>query len=199
MAHCGDKPKRIAFGVAPLGIISIGIVPMGVVSIGVVPMGVISIGVVGMGVLNACVVGMCLRSNSCWPTRAGRWPFRKRVSSAARACTPWATSGCRAQSIQRNIPHTNTDSRDQCATSAWLWFLLCWPPHRKPWPVAAAAPAATANPPGRASITTAGRCPPPRQDRRLPRVLPSRPQQAPAGALRELWISISTKEPAIRS
>ena len=45
MAQCGDKPKRIAFGVAPLGIISIGIVPMGVVSIGVVPMGVISIGV----------------------------------------------------------------------------------------------------------------------------------------------------------
>ena len=40
MAQCGDKPKRIAFGVAPLGIISI------------------SIGVVGMGVLNACVVGM---------------------------------------------------------------------------------------------------------------------------------------------
>jgi hypothetical protein len=58
MAQCGDKPKRIAFGVAPLGIISIGIVPMGVVSIGVVPMGVISFGVVGMGVLNACVVGM---------------------------------------------------------------------------------------------------------------------------------------------
>jgi hypothetical protein len=58
MAQCGDKPKRIAFGIAPLGIISIGIVPMGVVSIGVVPMGVISLGVVGMGVLNACVVGM---------------------------------------------------------------------------------------------------------------------------------------------
>jgi len=58
MSQCGDKPKRIAIGVAPLGIISIGIVPMGVVSIGVVPMGVISLGVVGMGVLNACVVGM---------------------------------------------------------------------------------------------------------------------------------------------
>jgi hypothetical protein len=58
MAQCGDKPKRIAFGVAPLGIISIGIVPMGVVSIGVVPMGVISFGVVGMGVINAAVVGM---------------------------------------------------------------------------------------------------------------------------------------------
>jgi hypothetical protein len=62
MAQCGDKPKRIAIGVAPLGIISIGIVPMGVVSIGVVPMGVVSIGVVGMGVLNACVVGMGLKA-----------------------------------------------------------------------------------------------------------------------------------------
>ena len=58
MADCGDRPKRIAFGIAPLGIVSIGIVPMGVVSIGIVPMGVVSLGVVGMGVLNACVVGM---------------------------------------------------------------------------------------------------------------------------------------------
>jgi hypothetical protein len=32
MAQCGDKPKRIAFGLTPLGIISIGIVPMGVVA-----------------------------------------------------------------------------------------------------------------------------------------------------------------------
>ena len=55
---CSGKPRLVAVGVAPLGIISIGIVPMGVVSIGVVPMGVISLGVVGMGVLNACVVGM---------------------------------------------------------------------------------------------------------------------------------------------
>ena len=55
---CGSKPKAVAIGIAPLGIVSIGIVPMGVVSIGVVPMGVISIGAVGMGVINACVVGM---------------------------------------------------------------------------------------------------------------------------------------------
>jgi hypothetical protein len=55
---CGSRPKTLAIGIAPLGIISIGIVPMGVVGIGVVPMGVISIGAVGMGVINACVVGM---------------------------------------------------------------------------------------------------------------------------------------------
>ena len=57
-SHCGSKPKKIAFGIAPLGFISIGIVPMGIVSIGIVPMGVISIGAVAMGVLNASIVGM---------------------------------------------------------------------------------------------------------------------------------------------
>ena len=57
-SHCGSKPKKIAFGIAPLGFISIGIVPMGIISIGIVPMGVVSIGVVAMGVVNASVVGM---------------------------------------------------------------------------------------------------------------------------------------------
>ncbi len=57
-SHCGSKPQKIAFGIAPLGFISIGIVPMGIVSIGIVPMGVVSIGAVAMGVLNASIVGM---------------------------------------------------------------------------------------------------------------------------------------------
>jgi len=56
--HCGSKPKKIAFGIAPLGYISIGIVPMGIVTIGIVPMGVVSLGVVAMGVVNASIVGM---------------------------------------------------------------------------------------------------------------------------------------------
>ena len=59
-AGCGGKPKLLAVGIAPLGIISIGIVPMGVVSIGVVPMGMVSIGAVGMGLINVCAVGMGL-------------------------------------------------------------------------------------------------------------------------------------------
>ena len=58
MGTCGTKPKLVAIGIAPLGIISIGIVPMGVVSIGVVPMGVFSLGAVAMGVVNLAVVGM---------------------------------------------------------------------------------------------------------------------------------------------
>ncbi len=57
-AHCGSKPKKIAVGIAPLGIISIGIVPMGIITIGIVPMGVVSLGVVAMGVVNASIVGM---------------------------------------------------------------------------------------------------------------------------------------------
>ena len=57
-SHCGTKPKKIAFGIAPLGFISIGVVPMGIISIGIVPMGVTSIGVVAMGVINASIVGM---------------------------------------------------------------------------------------------------------------------------------------------
>ena len=56
--HCGTKPKKFAFGIAPLGIVSIGIVPMGVISIGVVPMGVFSFGAVAMGIVNLSVVGM---------------------------------------------------------------------------------------------------------------------------------------------
>jgi hypothetical protein len=55
---CGGRPKPLAIGIAPLGIVAIGIVPMGVVSIGIVPMGVISIGAVAMGLVNAAVVGM---------------------------------------------------------------------------------------------------------------------------------------------
>ncbi len=56
--HCGGNPKKIAIGIAPLGVISIGIVPMGIVTIGIVPMGVVSLGVVAMGVINASIVGM---------------------------------------------------------------------------------------------------------------------------------------------
>ena len=56
--HCGGKPKKIAVGIAPLGLISIGIVPMGIITIGIVPMGVVSLGIVAMGVVNASIVGM---------------------------------------------------------------------------------------------------------------------------------------------
>tara|TARA_Y100000589_G_scaffold159049_1_gene151405 strand:+ start:610 stop:1041 length:432 start_codon:yes stop_codon:yes gene_type:complete len=61
--HCGTKPKKIAFGIAPLGIISIGIVPMGIVSIGIVPMGVFSFGAVAMGIINISIVGMGIISS----------------------------------------------------------------------------------------------------------------------------------------
>ena len=71
--HCGTKPKRIAFGIAPLGIVSIGIVPMGVISIGVVPMGVFSFGAVAMGIVNLSVVGMGIISAGV--TTMGIWEY----------------------------------------------------------------------------------------------------------------------------
>ena len=71
--HCGTKPKKIAFGIAPLGIVSIGIVPMGVISIGVVPMGVLSFGAVAMGIVNLSVVGMGIISAGV--TTMGIWEY----------------------------------------------------------------------------------------------------------------------------
>jgi len=79
---CGSRPKLVAIGIAPLGIISIGVVPMGVVSIGVVPMGVLSIGAVAMGVINASVVGMGILIAGVnvmgvwWMGMEGMGPFR---------------------------------------------------------------------------------------------------------------------------
>ena len=71
--HCGTKPKKIAFGIAPLGIVSIGIVPMGVISIGVVPMGVFSFGAVAMGIVNLSIVGMGIISAGI--TTMGLWEY----------------------------------------------------------------------------------------------------------------------------
>jgi len=77
--HCGAVPKKIAFGIAPLGIISIGIVPMGVVSIGIVPMGVFSVGAVAMGIVNLSIVGMGIISSGI--TTMGVWEYSPRQGS----------------------------------------------------------------------------------------------------------------------
>ena len=77
--HCGTKPKKIAFGIAPLGIVSIGIVPMGVISIGVVPMGVFSFGAVAMGIVNLSVVGMGIISAGI--TTMGVWEYSPKSHS----------------------------------------------------------------------------------------------------------------------
>ena len=77
--HCGTKPKKIAFGIAPLGIVSIGIVPMGFISIGVVPMGVFSFGAVAMGIVNLSVVGMGIISAGI--TTMGVWEYSPKSQS----------------------------------------------------------------------------------------------------------------------
>ena len=55
---CGSKPRRLAVGIAPLGIVSIGIVPMGVLNATVVGMGVLIAGVNVMGVWWVGLEGM---------------------------------------------------------------------------------------------------------------------------------------------
>ena len=50
--HCGNRQKKIAFGIAPLGIVSLGIVPMVVKSIVVVRIGVFFFAV-AMGIVNS--------------------------------------------------------------------------------------------------------------------------------------------------
>ena len=77
--HCGTKPKKIAFGIEPLGIVSVGIVPMGVISIGVVPMGVFSFGAVAMGIVNLSVVGMGIISAGI--TTMGVWEYSPNTQS----------------------------------------------------------------------------------------------------------------------
>ena len=77
--HCGTKPRKFAFGIAPLGIVSIGIVPMGVISIGVVPMGVFSFGAVAMGIVNLSVVGMGIISAGI--TTMGLWEYSPKSQS----------------------------------------------------------------------------------------------------------------------
>ena len=57
-SHCGTSPKKFAFGIAPLGIISIGIVPMGVFSFGAVAMGIINLSIVGMGIISSGITTM---------------------------------------------------------------------------------------------------------------------------------------------
>ena len=77
--HCGTKPKNIAFGIAPLGFVSIGIVPMGVISIGVVPMGLFSVGAVAMGIVNLSIVGMGIISAGI--TTMGIWEYSPKSHS----------------------------------------------------------------------------------------------------------------------
>ena len=77
--HCGTKPKNIAFGIAPLGFVSIGIVPMGVISIGVVPMGLFSVGAVAMGIVNLSIVGMGIISAGI--TTMGLWEYSPKSQS----------------------------------------------------------------------------------------------------------------------
>ena len=106
--HCGSKPKKIAFGIAPLGIISIGIVPMGVISIGVVPMGVFSFGAVAMGIVNLSVVGMGIISAGL--TTMGLWEYSPKSHSHQNHTPTEKTSNINKETLMPDLFETKENA-----------------------------------------------------------------------------------------
>ena len=106
--HCGTKPKKFAFGIAPLGIVSIGIVPMGVISIGVVPMGVFSFGAVAMGIVNLSVVGMGIISAGI--TTMGLWEYSPKSHSHKHHIPTEKTSNSKKETLMPGLFETKEDA-----------------------------------------------------------------------------------------
>ena len=106
--HCGTKPKKFAFGIAPLGIVSIGIVPMGVISIGVVPMGVFSFGAVAMGIVNLSVVGMGIISAGI--TTMGLWEYSPKSHSHEHHSSTERTSNIKKETMMPGLFKTKEDA-----------------------------------------------------------------------------------------
>ena len=107
--HCGTKPKKIAFGIAPLGIISIGVVPMGVISIGVVPMGVFSFGAVAMGIVNLSVVGMGIISAGI--TTMGLWEYSPKSHSHEHQIPTNKTSNIKKETLFQGLFNTEEEAK----------------------------------------------------------------------------------------
>ena len=113
--HCGTKPKTIAFGIAPLGIISIGIVPMGVVSIGIVPMGVFSFGAVAMGIINLSIVGMGIISSGI--TTMGVWEYSPRGGAHSHNLEDKSLINSKSNSKQRSLLFNTKEEAENMAKS----------------------------------------------------------------------------------
>ena len=111
--HCGTKPKKIAFGIAPLGIVSIGIVPMGVISIGVVPMGVFSFGAVAMGIVNLSVVGMGIISAGL--TTMGLWEYSPKSHSHQHHIPTEKTSNINKETLMPDLFETKENAEKAAA------------------------------------------------------------------------------------
>ena len=109
--HCGTKPKKIAFGIAPLGIISIGIVPMGVISIGVVPMGVFSFGAVAMGIVNLSLVGMGIISAGV--TTMGLWEYSPKLQHNDNHSHTKKTFNIKKEKMMPTLMKTKEELRNQ--------------------------------------------------------------------------------------
>ena len=106
--HCGTKPKKFAFGIAPLGIVSIGIVPMGVISIGVVPMGVFSFGAVAMGIVNLSVVGMGIISAGI--TTMGLWEYSPKSNNHENHFSTEKTNNIKKENMMPDLFETKKEA-----------------------------------------------------------------------------------------
>ena len=111
--HCGTKPKIIAFGIAPLGYVSIGIVPMGVISIGVVPMGVFSFGAVAMGIVNISIVGMGIIIAGI--TTMGVWEFSPKSQSHNHQIPSWKISNIKREILMQGPFETIEEAEKSAA------------------------------------------------------------------------------------
>ena len=109
--HCGTKPKKFAFGIAPLGIVSVGIVPMGVISIGVVPMGVFSFGAVAMGIVNLSVVGMGIISAGI--TTMGLWEYSPKSHSHEHHTFTEKTSNIKKETLMPDLFETKEQAEKE--------------------------------------------------------------------------------------
>ena len=111
--HCGTKPKKIAFGIAPLGLVSIGIVPMGGISIGVVPMGVFSFGAVAMGIVNFSVVGMGIISAGI--TTMGLWEYSPKSESHHHQSSTEKISNSKKDIMMPSLFETKEEAEESAA------------------------------------------------------------------------------------
>ena len=119
--HCGTKPKKIAFGIAPLGLVSVGIVPMGVISIGVVPMGVFSFGAVAMGIVNLSVVGMGIISAGI--TTMGIWEYSPNSHNNNHNHSK-QISNSNKENLMTDLFNTKREAEKAASKYGWVYFLL---------------------------------------------------------------------------
>jgi hypothetical protein len=194
MPQCGDNPRRIAFGVASLGIPSIGIVPMGVVT-----------GVHAMGVWSP-TPGHGHQHHSNGVAQQLLLAHRSRQEALQNACElgcegvhAMGDPGCPAPNIRHNTPHPpllhEINARPQPGSGSYSAGHHTGRPGlrrrrlRQLSQTRPTGPAPASTNPGGAIGCTAI----------LRESINTSSGRPPVGTGRELWMSHANEEPAFRS